>query len=208
MRRANKDNNDNRPFLVKHPVINVLLAILVLGFLCVGGYYLCILLLKGIKKLVDWIASLTSNIEAIIVVALITGILSLISVIVSKRVEYKKARNAYLAQKREGPYGDFVNMVYRIMDNSKNPGSYSVTDMKEDLLSFSKEITLWGSPKVAGKWAKFRENGANPNTAMNNLYLIESIMNEMRRDLGLRRIHKGGLLSFFVNDIKKLNKRS
>ncbi len=208
MKRKNTEKTDNRPFLKRHPLINTFLALLVLVVLCVGGYYLCILLFSGIKQFVDWMASLTSKLEAIVVVALITGILSLISVIVSKRVEYKKSRNAYLAQKREGPYGDFVNMVYRIMDNEKNPGSYSVTEMKNDLLSFSKEITLWGSPKVAEKWKKFRENGANPNAAMNNLYLIEGIMNEMRRDLGLRKIHKGGLLSFFINDLKELKNRS
>ena len=35
---------------------------------------------------------------------------------------------------------------------------------------------------------------------------MEEIMNEMRKDLGLRRVKKGNLLAFFVNDIKEVLK--
>ena len=31
---------------------------------------------------------------------------------------------------------------------------------------------------------------------------MEEIMNEMRKDLGLKRVKKGNLLAFFINDIK------
>ena len=41
---------------------------------------------------------------------------------------------------------------------------------------------------------------------MDNLFLMEEIMNEMRKDLGLRRVKKGNLLAFFVNDIKEVLK--
>lgn len=73
----------------------------------------------------------------------------------------------------------------------------------EDLSQFSKQITLWGSSRVVNKWVKFRENGTNPELAQKNLLLLEDIMNEMRKDLGLRKTKKGNLLAFFVNDIKK-----
>ena len=43
----------------------------------------------------------------------------------------------------------------------------------------------------------------NPELAQKNLLLLEDIMNEMRKDLGLRKTKKGNLLAFFVNDIKK-----
>lgn len=75
--------------------------------------------------------------------------------------------------------------------------------MLEDLSQFSKQITLWGSSRVVNKWVKFRENGTNPELAQKNLLLLEDIMNEMRKDLGLRKTKKGNLLAFFVNDIKK-----
>ena len=39
-----------------------------------------------------------------------------------------------------------------------------------------------------------------------NVLLTEEIMNAMRKDLGLRKIKKGNLLSFFINDIKEAMK--
>ena len=77
-------------------------------------------------------------------------------------------------------------------------------EMIEDILSFSQELTLWGSKKVADKWVQFRLNGTNPDAATSNLLLLEEIMNEMRNDLGVKRVKKGNLLSFFVNDVKNI----
>ena len=41
---------------------------------------------------------------------------------------------------------------------------------------------------------------------MDNVFLLEEIMNEMRRDLGMKKVKKGNLLAFFVNDIKEVMK--
>ena len=153
---------------------------------------------------------MASKMEAVVIVALITGMVSIIGVIISsvvaKIIDYRKSRQDYLARKRETPYGEFVEMIYKIQQNTKNKGSYTEEQMLEDLSKFSKQITLWGSSKVVNKWVKFRENGANPNAGMDNLFLMEEIMNEMRKDLGLRRVKKGNLLAFFVNDIKEVLK--
>ena len=59
--------------------------------------------------------------------------------------------------------------------------------MIKDISRFSRTITLWGSPRVVKKWVKFRENGMNPKAAIDNVFLIEEIMNEMRKDMGLKR---------------------
>lgn len=50
---------------------------------------------------------------------------------------------------------------------------------------------------------KFRENGANQE-GDKLLFLMEELMNEMRKDLGLKKVQKGNLLAFFINDIKKI----
>lgn len=204
------NQKDNRPFADRHPRWNsflgliVLLVLLAIGILIV---YLCFKYIGiGIGKFVDWIKDIASNLDAVVIVALITGTVSLIGVILSsvvaKFIDYKKSREDYLAQKREKSYSAFIGMVYKIQKNSKKPGTYTEEQMVKDMLSFSEELTLWGSKKVADKWVKFRLNGANPESAKNNLFLLESIMNEMRHDMGVKRVKKGNLLSFFVNDIK------
>ena len=180
----------------------------------VAGGFLLFFGIRYLKNLViafiSWLESVASSFDAVVIVALITGTVSLIGVIISsivaKSIEYKKQRQSYLAQKREKSYGAFVEMVYKIQQNTKNPGTYTENDMIKDILSFSQELTLWGSKKVADKWVQFRLNGANPEVATSNLFLLEEIMNEMRYDLGVKRVKKGNLLSFFVNDVKNIKK--
>ena len=41
----------------------------------------------------------------------------------------------------------------------------------------------------------------------NNIFLMEEIMNEMRKDLGVKKTAKGDLLAFFVNDIKEFMRK-
>ncbi len=93
-------------------------------------------------------------------------------------------------------------MIYKIQQNTKKKGSYTEEQMLIDISQFSKQITLWGSSNVVTKWVKFRENGSNPEFAQKNLLVLEDIMNDMRKDLGLKKTKKGTLLAFFVNDIK------
>lgn len=202
---------DKRPFAEKHSKLNFLFGLLLLLFLIVAFGFAVYIIVKciatGVTAAANWLAALASKLEAVVIVALITGCVSivgvLISSIVAKRIEYKRSRQEYLAKKREEPYGQFVDMVYKIQQNTKKGGSYTEAQMLEDLSQFSKQITLWGSSRVVNKWVKFRENGTNPELAQKNLLLLEDIMNEMRKDLGLRKTKKGNLLAFFVNDIKK-----
>lgn len=210
------NQKDSRPFSEKHPRLNMLLGLLVLlvllAIVVFGVYFVFKIIGTGIHNLTDWLSTLSSKLDAVVIVALITGMVSLVGVVISsvvaKSLEYKKARREYLAHKREKAYGEFVNMVYKIQQNGKKPGTYSEEEMRKDLYSFSQEITLWGSSNVVNKWVKFRENGLNPQAAYENLFVMEDIMNEMRKDMGLKKVQKGNLLAFFVNDIKQTMKSS
>lgn len=214
--KGQKSMDVKAPLSEKHPNINALIGLLlvvVMGALAWAVvYYLFVYLGMIITKFVDWSTSVASKMDAVVIVALITGAVSIIGVIISsvvaKIIDYKKNRKEYLNQKREEPYGEFVEMVYKIQQNVKNNNSYTEQMMIDDLSKFSRKITLWGSTKVVKKWIKFREQGANPDTGIDNLFILEDIMNEMRRDLGLRRVKKGNLLAFFVNDIKEIMKKN
>ncbi len=210
--RKNKKIKDSRPFAERHPKLNLLI-----GFLLILGI-LAVILAFGVwagKTLGDillWLKGMASKLDAVVIVALITGAVSItgviLSSIVAKRIEHKKSRQEYLAKKREVPYGQFVDMVYKIQQNIGNPNVYTQEDMLADVSKFSKEITLWGSPKVAEKWVKFRECKVDPNGPPENLFILEEIMNEMRKDLGLKKVKKGNLLAFFINDIKDVIKQN
>lgn len=204
------ENKESKTFAEQHPKLNFIIGFTILAFMFVVGIVVLYLLIKylgiGASNFVDWLSSLSSKLDAVVIVALITGSMSILGVIISKYIDYRKAQQEYLAKKREGPYGQFVEMVYKIQANSKKPNSYTEQQMLDDISKFSQQITLWGSTKVARKWIKFRENGTDPESAKDNLFVLESIMNEMRKDLGVKKMKKGDLLAFFINDIKQVMK--
>lgn len=209
-----KKQEDKRPFSERHPKLSAFYGLLLLVgigvLLLLAIDTLLGLINKTANEFIHFLAEAVNNLDAVVIVALITGAVSIVGVIISsivaKIIDYKKNRKAYLAQKREDPYGQFVDMVYKIQANAKNENSYTEKEMLDDLSKFSKQITLWGSSNVVNKWVQFRENCANPEDGKKNLFLLEEIMNEMRKDLGLRKVKKGNLLAFFVNDIKQAMK--
>lgn len=202
-------------WLQKHKKASTLIGIVIIVAAAVLaiiiGWSIIKLIITGIRRGLNWMSSTASKLDAVVIVALITGCVSVLGVIISsivaKALDFRRSRREYLAKKREAPYGEFVDMVYKVQQNSKKPDSYTEEQMQEDILKFSRQMTLWGSPRVVDKWIRFRENGANPELAQKNLFVIEDILNDMRKDLGQRRVKKGNLLGFFVNDIKEAMKR-
>ena len=164
-------------------------------------------IINGILDKLIQLIQLSSKADAVIIVALITGGVSILGVvlssIVSKILEYRQSINRYLYEKREEPYSDFIEMVYKLQQKIKTEESYTEEEMIADVLKFSKKLTLWGSDSVIKKWLKFRENGQDLTKKDENLFVLEDIIFEIRNDMGQKRgkLRKGDLLSFFINDI-------
>jgi len=174
-----KAAKDNRPFSQKHPKLNIAIALFILLALIVLSiffvYFIIIGIGKGVTSLTNWLSSITANLDAVIIVALITGSVSITGVIfssiVSKSLEYRQKRREYLYQKREEPYSDFVEVVYKIQQKSKGTINYPEKEMLEDMYKFSRKLTLWGSNNVIKKWLKFRENSNNNISGTNTLFI-------------------------------------
>lgn len=184
-------------------------SFIVLG-ICVAILILVVQVIFNIAaEAVNKIAQVTSNLDAVIIVALITGGVSIagvvVSSIVSKILEYRQETKRYLYEKREEPYSQFVEMVYKLQQKSKNNDSYTEKEMAEDIQLFSKKLTLWGSNRVIKKWLQFRAKGQSTTAgSTDNLFVLEEIIFEMRKDMGQKKgvLNKGDLLAFFINDIK------
>lgn len=99
-------------FSETHPKINTLLGMFFLLILIASAVFSLFYIVKIIGGLLlalfDSLSEQASKFDAVIIVALITGTVSIIGVvlssIVAKIIDYKKAREAYLAQKREKSY--------------------------------------------------------------------------------------------------------
>ena len=200
-------------FAEKHPKINFLIGLMLL----IGMVIVTILLIKWILEAVgEWIVSIVNFVEKfvntsdqVIVVAMITGAVSItgvvISSIIAKIVEYRYNVKKYLYDKREEPYKQFVEMIYKIMEDIKMSDDKKMTEeeMVKMVSEFSKGLTLWGSNRVVRKWLKYRKSSLRGDKDV--LWKMEDIIYEMRRDVGLgRKLKKGDMLAFFVNDIENL----
>ena len=200
-------HNPDEKFADRHPKLNMLLGLFLLLGIAWISWLVLDFLIKRIGDCVLWIGDFASHVDAVIVVALITGGVSIVTVVIStvvgKILERQHASRKYLTEKRDKPYCDFVSMVYKIMDNARKHSGYNNEQMTKDIMSFSEQITLWGSPSVADKWIDFRMTGMDKKDPKEMLYKLEDIMNCMRKDLGVRKLKKGKLLSFFINDINE-----
>lgn len=201
------------PYAQRHPKLNILrsllLLLLLLGIAIFALYWLFIGIGILINMFIDWTKSTFSKTDSVVVVALISGAVSIIGIvlssIVAKTIEYKKTRREYLAKKREEPYGQFVDMYFKVSDQKRKP--YTEKEMIDDISKFSRQLVLYGSRPVVRKWVEFRKNGADPQKAEDNIFVLEKIMNGMRKDLGVKKLKEGEILSFNINDIDETIKK-
>ena len=180
-------------------VLNILLGLIIIVVII---YVSLIVIMKFIDFMIT-VISIMSNYDAVILVALLTGFLSILGIIISKFLEYRQKKQLYLYEKKEKAYASFIKMVYKMQECIKKGEDYSDKDMLEDVLNFSKELTLWGSNKVIKKWIEFRNTDySNPEDYNNILYNLEDIIIEIRKDMGHKKfgLIKGDILSFFIND--------
>ena len=164
--------------------------------------------------IVDFLKKFVSNTDKVIIVAMITGMVSIIGVVftsvIAKIIDYRYNVKKYLYDKRETPYEQFISIIYTIMEDTKKPINEQMTesDKFRMMSDFSKGLTLWGSNKVVKKWLRYRKAAMEDMSPENSLLLLEDIIYEIRKDVGQRkRLGKGDVLSIFINDIENIIKK-
>lgn len=193
--------NKNKLSSIKDIIIG-LLTLVIIGYVIV---WLLGLFIDHVESFVNRLSSM----DVVVIVALITGSVSILGVvissIVSKVIEYRQNIKRYLYEKKEEPYSEFIEMVYKIQENVKENKEQNDKEMSDGIFSFSKKLTLWGSSRVIRKWLAFRkisqEQKDNPTDI---LFILEEIIFEIRKDMGQKKsgLKQGDILAFFVNDIK------
>lgn len=186
--------NDS-PNLAEFPIITIFL-VLSIGYLC---KLILQIVYQTFEAYVIPLFEVISSLDAVIIVAILTGFLTMITQLVAKYLDGRNIRKQYLSEKRVYSYSKMVDMVYK-MQNKK----YKQEEMIKDLTEFSKEITLWGSKSLVSKWSKFRLNAINKPGDYQNIYILEDVLNQLRKDMGVGRSKKKELLAFFINDIENL----
>lgn len=174
-------------------------------------YYVGLYLFKNIptyiQDIVTYLQNMTSSLDVVVLVALITGSITLLNSFYSRYSEQRNKKREYLATKREGPYSDLFTVIHKVSLSGKGDIVYSNEDMIKDINDFNSKLSLWGSLKVVKKWNDFRQKSLEGNKQLEPkelLNAVEEVMNEMRKDLGSKSTKKGELLSIFINDSENL----
>ena len=193
----------------ENKILNYFLLLLIIVDIYFVGKHLFEKVPILVSSTIKYLQNMTTSLDAVILVALITGIISLLNSFYSRYSDSRTKRREYLSAKREKPYSEFIELVYKINQNGKNGFTYSQKVMVKDISSFNSKLSLWGSPKVVKKWNAFRKSSLEVKSEDNTelLILMEEVMNEMRKDLGVKSVGQGNLLSFFINDIENVVKK-
>lgn len=181
--------------------------VLILFCLAVAGGILRWVLVKLGPPLSAFFASL-SSLDSAIIVALITGAVSALSILGNTVVNAVMKKREYLRVHREDPYMRLISLVYDFQAAASKGESLADDELAEILTQFNKELTLWGSSKAIRAWGNWRkESSAGSGGPFQTLFEMERVMVQLRKDMGMRRgIRKGDLLRLMVNDIDSVLK--
>ncbi|WP_449245895.1 hypothetical protein [Desulfarculus baarsii] len=145
-----------------------------------------------------------------IIVAAITGFVSVVTVTWSKSYENKQE---YLRRQREEKiqiYEAVIGFVYdRIllseMTAKEKPSGDEITEF---WLTGAKRISLWGDDEVVKLFSEWK-NIKDGDDILTFLLKFESLIFTMRKSLGFKNngLAEGDLLSFFMTDFKEQNKK-
>lgn len=182
--------------------LNVLFGLILIVVIGIGVF-------KLIEMIIEAFAKVNPTISAGIIAASATVIVSIISVLVAKRLEHKSLLAKEHRDKKTPSYEDMVKFIIRLVFADKL-GLKPLTDqeMIEKMASFTENLVVWGSDEVVKSWVAFRMNSiANAGkTNSGILFEVEELLLAIRKDLGHsnKGLVKGKILSTFINDIDTL----
>lgn len=197
----------------KAEVVDLIKGMIVLILICFAVAVLVQWTISSISKPIATIFQSLSTLDAAIVVALITGCVSIICVvvgaIVNNRITYTQKREEYLRVHREMAYKQLVAIFTKIQLKSKKKEQYSQDEMLEDVYAFTENLMLWGSSKAIKQWSSWRISAAKSPSPQELLLNQEKIIIQLRKDMGQRgTLQEGDILKLFINDVDEniLNK--
>ena len=181
---------------LKQLVLQSIIIIFLLAFLASGAW--------AVWKT---LTSLSPQVATAIVAGVATLLVSVFSVLWSKRVERLGEIEQEQRKEKIPVYEEFLSLVFRIVLADKlGEGPVPEQDMMKFISVFSQKIIVWGSDDVLKEYATFRRLSAAA-TAQEapilNLFAIERLLLAIRRDVGHKNknLAQGDLLRIFINDI-------
>jgi len=195
---------------IKSLIIGIIGLLVILG-LAILIVYAIIRLLSHAGTLIADLIQKISMLDTVLIVALISGLLTVTGLIVNSLIklkEYKDKERSESREKMREPYSKFVDLLFNILMSTKDGKKFDEKEVAKKANEFNKDVILYGSNKVIKKWNVYRTNCVNltPLSPKENLIKLEAVLYAIRKDLGLKKrfMKKGDILSLFINDINTM----
>jgi hypothetical protein len=179
------------------------------GLWALLGFALVAFAAFGLYKLIILLWQVFSHVNpavgAGIIAASATILVSVISVLISKRIDQKNLFDKENRDKKIPFYENFIHFLFLVTHSEKmGKDPISEQEMLEKMISFTENLIIWGSDETVSAFHKFRMASIHDDPSPGAIPLaIEGIMYAIRKDLGHKNknLHKGTLLGLFINDI-------
>ena len=157
--------------------------------------------------LVSWFLMTLKHVNPSLGSAIIAGAATVISSVFIASYNSRKAKErvAFEAnkEKKAALYNEFMDIVVQLMRNTKagKKGDEVLPDNVEEFFyDFTSKITVYGGPGVVKAYSQWRSASENGKNEINNLFMIDNLFREMRKDLGEsnKGILKNELLGLFI----------
>lgn len=177
---------DNKQFVFQ------VLVLLILVALIIGGVW-------GAWKT---ITMLSPQVSVALVAGAVTVLVSVFSVLWSKRVERLREIEQEQRRQKTPVYEEFIAFIFKILLAEKL-GDEPVTEkeMMRFISGFAQKIMVWGSDEVLQRYAAFRRAGTT--SGVETVLAVEKLLLAIRSDMGHKNknLKTGDLLSIFINDL-------
>jgi membrane protein implicated in regulation of membrane protease activity len=150
------------------------------------------------------LAAVSTEIAAAIIAAAATVLVSVLTLVLSKRYEHKREIEQEHRKQKTPVYEDFIAQLFKMMMG----GKYGTAPVSEEELmmffsSFSQKMLVWGSDKVVQQYITYRRGGTSD--GIQHMIKLEDLLYAIRADLGHKNagLKQGDLFAMFINDIDK-----
>lgn len=175
-------------------VVGVLLAIVIV----VGVFWLA---WSGL----DAFTRLNPTVASGVVTASVTIIVSVLSVLISKNLEQRRAIDQQVREKKLPGYEALIKLILDVIYAEKLGKKMKDEELIRRFVDVSQQLLVWGSDDVVKAWSAYRLKLVNGVPTENSLPDFERLLVAIRKDTGhtSSTIVKGDLLSLFLNDAHK-----
>lgn len=140
-----------------------------------------------------------SKLDAVIIVALITGFFTIFTEIISKILTKHQEKKFFILQKREFIYKQIIELYYLIQEHVLNNEILNNEEIYKISKTFQNDLLLWAPNKLIYTWSNFCKHIDDTENLLIN---IEKVIRVIRKDITNISLEKGVLLSIRKSDKK------